>query len=62
MKDTFMEDSTATKFRLFVLVCIVAGIIATGCTGKRSEKELKAIAITEGTLDSDLRIIQTIKP
>ena len=62
MKNTLMEDSTAIKFRLFVLICIVACIMTTGCTGKRSVKELNAIAVTEGSLASNLRIIQTIKP
>ena len=62
MKNTFMEDSRAIRFCRFVLVSIVACTIATGCTSKRSVKELKAIAITEKSLDSNLRIIQTIKP
>ena len=62
MKNTLIEDSSAIKFRLFVLICVVTCIVVTGCTGKRSVKELKSIAITEGALASHLRIIQTIKP
>jgi hypothetical protein len=62
MEDSLLEDSTAIKFRLLVLICIVACIMTTGCTGKRSVKELNAIAVTEGSLVSNLRIIQTIKP
>jgi hypothetical protein len=62
MKNTLLEDSRGIRFCLFVLVSIVACTIATGCTSKRSVKEMKAIAITEGSLDSNLSIIQTIKP
>jgi len=62
MKATLMGDSTAIKFRLFIIACIVACIIATGCTGTRPVKGLKKIAITEGSLVSNLRIIQAITP
>ncbi|MFT5729538.1 MAG: hypothetical protein ACI8PB_003709 [Desulforhopalus sp.] len=62
MKDTLIKDSKTIKFHLFVLICIVASIMTTGCTGKRSVKGLKAIAVTEGSLASNLRILETIKP
>lgn len=62
MKASLMKVSTSVKFRLFIIVCIVACIIAAGCTATRPVKGLKKIAIAEGSLVSNLRIIQAIVP
>lgn len=62
MKATWMGNSTGVRFRLSLIVCIVACIMITGCTGKRQVKGLKRITITEQSLDSNLRIIQNIAP
>jgi hypothetical protein len=53
MNATLMEDTTSGKFRLFIIVSIVACIIATGCAGTRPMKGLKKIAIAEVPLASN---------
>mgnify|MGYP001822276841 CR=1 FL=1 len=52
----------ATMFRHLTIVCIVASTIISGCTAKRLSSDFKKVAITESSLASNLRVIQTIKP
>jgi hypothetical protein len=50
------------KIRPLFVVCVAAGIIVAGCAGTRPAEVPKKISMTEESLASDLRAIQTIAP
>jgi len=62
MHGTSIDKVSTIKFFLFVLISITAAIMVAGCAGKPSVEKQRPIAISDKTLDANLRIIQTIKP
>jgi hypothetical protein len=50
------------KIRPLFVVCVAAGIMVAGCAGTRPAEVPKKISMTEESLASDLRTIQTLAP